>query len=345
MNNKAAKFLLPLAAVACLAAACAKENTLSTGQKAQAQLTDWMKQYHKGISADASGLYILEDTPGTGALWNAGTAFTWANVTIRSLSGTVSSTTEEHWARQLGTYSVSDYYGPQYMQSGENVSYAGVDAMLSGMRIGGTRTAVIPAWLLTTSRYETTQEYLDNCSSTSHAIYTIRLAGQVEDIVKMEADSLRSYVTRHYGAAQQSTVYTSDLTDDGSFYFVSDSTAFVNATPISQDTTLTLNYTGRLLNGRVFDTTDQRTAKDAGIYDASKTYEPVSVKYSKTYSNVTLDGSSVINGFQGGISLMRWKGQKAVVLFSSAHGYSSSGGSSSIPPYSPLLFELELVKE
>lgn len=345
MNKTVKYLLLPLAL---LAVACAKDNSLSSGEKARLQLTSWIEHYHKGLQLDASGLYILpeaDNDPGAGKSWSADSAYTYAEVTIRSLDGTVSSTTDEQWARQLGTYAIGNYYGPRFMQTGEGISYAGVDKMLEQLKIGGSLTAIVPAWYLTTSRYDTEQAYIDACSSTSHAIYTLRLRGQTNDIVRTEADSLRSYVTRHYGALQQSTTYADDQEADGSFYFVSDSSAFRTATPVSRDTTLHINYTGRLLNGQVFDTTDERTAKDAGIYDASKTYEPASIYFSSIVSSIKLDGNSVIGGFQGGLHLMRWKGQKAVALFTSAHGYTSSGSGNSIPPYSPLLFELELVKD
>lgn len=342
MNKTVRILLLPL--VLLLSGACAKDNSLSTGEKARLQLADWISLYLDDAQPQSSGIYLLEDTPGNGKAWSADSAYTYAEVTIRALDGSVSSTTEEHWARQLGTYASGNYYGPHFMQTGEGISYAGVDAMLTGMKAGGSRSAIIPAWLLTSSRYSTQQEYINACSSSSHALYTIRLAGQSNDLVRTEADSLRSYVTRHYGADKLSTTYTSD-DPDGSFYFISDSTAFVGTPYVTRDTTLTLNYTGRLLNGQVFDTTDERTAKDAGIYDSGKTYEPVSIYLSSTYSSITMDGSSVIGGFQGGLHLMRWKGQKAHVLFSSAHGYSSTGSGNTIPSYSPLLFELELVKK
>ena len=81
-----------------------------------------------------------------------------------------------------------------------------------------------------------------------------------------------------------------------------------------------------------------------------KTYEPQSVTFSSSYSDITMgDSSSLISGFKGALSLMHWKGQKATVVFSSAHGYGASGSSNSngfvIPPYEPLIFELEILQD
>ena len=55
--------------------------------------------------------------------------------------------------------------------------------------------------------------------------------------------------------------------------------------------------------------------------------------------------SSIIDGFKGGISLMKWKGQKATVIFTSKHGYTSSGSGNTIPGFAPLIFELEILAD
>ena len=70
------------------------------------------------------------------------------------------------------------------------------------------------------------------------------------------------------------------------------------------------------------------------------------MKFSNEYSSISMDGtSSLIEGFKAGLYKMHWAGQKAIVLFVSDLGYSSTGSGSVIPPYSPLIFELELKKD
>ena len=54
-------------------------------------------------------------------------------------------------------------------------------------------------------------------------------------------------------------------------------------------------------------------------------------------------GGSLIDGFKGALSLMKYPGQKAVAIFTSSQGYSTTGSGNTIPAWSPLLFELELV--
>jgi FKBP-type peptidyl-prolyl cis-trans isomerase len=80
-----------------------------------------------------------------------------------------------------------------------------------------------------------------------------------------------------------------------------------------------VHYTGKFLDGKVFDSSVQRN-------------EPISF---------TIGKGQMIKGFEIGVKLMQ-KGEKAVIVIPSALAY---GGRQrgEIPPYSPLVFELELV--
>ena len=338
--------LLPFAVLALLAAGCAKNGGDKTGLEAREHISKWMEKYHPGIQPNADGLYILEDEPGTGELRD-GEKYHFVKVTgtIRTLEGTVSSTTDEEMARQLGTYQYGNYYGPTYQYLAEGYSYAGMDALLSDMRLGGRRKAVIPAWMLTTSRYSSQEGYLSACTGSTHLIYDLTLVSQSEDA---EADGIarvKAYIDANYPGTE-SVSYVEDGEADGSFYFISDISAFSEDDKLSNESSVKINYTGRLLDGTVFDTTIRKVAVDARIDSDSKTYEPQSATITSTYSDVTMgDSSSLINGFKGALSLMHWKGQKAVAVFSSAHGYSSSGSGNVIPSYEPLIFEIEILPD
>ena len=324
---------------------CAVENTPSAGETAREYLSLWMDKYHPGISPNEDGLYILQDTPGTGDLWDADKDYSYLEVTVRSLNGVISSTSDSTLSRQLGTYVKGNYYGPRFQAIGEGYSYAGLDALLKGMRVGGSREAVVPGWMLTSSRYKTQQEYLKASASATSLIYGITLRGQTEDVTETEKDSIARYVHRKYGDVSPVS-YKSDEEADGTFYFISDTSAFVKAgiEPRGDTDTGTLNYTGRLLNGQLFDTSVEKVAKDAGLFDRDKTYKASTITFSSSWDSITMGTStSLIDGFKGGLSLMRYPGQKAIVIFTSDQGYSTTGSGSSIPGWSPLEFELELV--
>ena len=334
-----------LAALGFALMGCTVDNTPSSGEVAREYLSLWMDKYHPGISPNADGLYILQDNPGTGDLWDDAKAYSYLEVTVRNLNGVISSTTDSTLSKQLGTYVKGNYYGPRFQATGEGSSYAGFDALLKGMRVGGTREAVVPAWMLTTSRYDTQQKYLDEATTSASLIYGVTLRGQTDDITEVEKDSLARYVLRKYGSVT-STTYKSDTEPDGTFYFISDTSAFVNSDikPRGDSDEATINYTGRLLNGQLFDTSVERVAKDAGLYVRDKTYSTMSISFSSDWSSIAMtSGSSLIDGFKGGLYKMRYPGQKAIVIFTSDQGYSTTGSGSTIPAWSPLEFELELV--
>lgn len=338
------KILIPLIGI--LAAGCVTSNTPSTGQQAKDYLEIWMQKNYPSVTAEASGIYIISDMTSGAAKWSADKAWVLAEVTIKSLSGTVISTDNKEWSQQLGTYKVSSYYGGKFSAVGEGASYAGFDAILDGMEIGATRVAIVPAWLLTTSRYSSEKEYIDNCSASSSLIYIVHLIAQVTDPTEWEKQQVADYVSAHYPGATATLMPGSEEGSeaDGTFWFISDVSGFNEDDKRSEtEMDLSLNYTGMRLDGTVFDTSVQKTAVDNDIYDSSRTYAPMSLAFSSTWSDIKIDNSTTfIDGFKAGISLMWWKGQKATVIFTSGHGYGTSS-KDAIPAYCPLLFQLELV--
>jgi FKBP-type peptidyl-prolyl cis-trans isomerase len=85
-------------------------------------------------------------------------------------------------------------------------------------------------------------------------------------------------------------------------------------------TTVSVLYTGRLLNGSVFDATSQRG--------------------NQPFTFIVGSGATIA-GFNEGVSLMR-KGEKATILIPSAQAYGARGNSS-IAPNTPLIFDIEVV--
>jgi FKBP-type peptidyl-prolyl cis-trans isomerase FklB len=97
--------------------------------------------------------------------------------------------------------------------------------------------------------------------------------------------------------------------------------------------TVSVNYIGKTLDKKIFDTSIEQVARDNGIFSAARKYQPL--RYAVGYG-------FTITGFEFALSMMH-AGEKATVIFPSRLGYGSqaSGG---IPANSPLIFELELVQ-
>ena len=288
------------------------------------------------------GSWILEETPGTGNLITGteDTVYIRINYTTLNTAGTITSTNREKIAQQLGTYRESYYYGPDIMYLGG--TYAGVEEILTGMRDGGRRKVAVPGWLLTYTRYDDPEKYLNDSTSNAAVIYDVELVDHFRSVTDWELDSLSRYLTKTFPAIYGTNPAKAKADSAGAhgFYYVQTQkpTKYTDL----QDTTININYTGRLLNGKVFDTTIRDTAIFYGIYDKSRTYGPTSITLGKHWSEVKLNSSSVVEGFGRTICKMR-TGEKGSGIFWSYLGYSTSGSGSTIPGYSPLRFDVEIV--
>ena len=338
-------------------ASCARTVEAGKNDASKRYFDAWMLVNHPDLAPTPLGAYVLSDEEGSGDAIAESDKYVRLNYTLRSLDGNVSATTVPSLAKQLGTWSETSWCGPVIWTLGENYLSAGLEEMLSTMREGGRRQEIIPGWLMTTSRYGTAQEYVDNVTGTN-AIYDIELLEAIEDMDKWELDSLGRFFAQSYPQL--------DVKDDSlkyGFYYIQTKAPEVEAETEAEedgeedeedsdagfpaDTTIYINYTGRLLNGRVFDTTVADTAKMYGIYSSSKTYSPISVQYNHddyTAITITSDKTSVIDGF----SYMLWRMgpfEEGTGIFLSKLGYSASGSGSTIPAYSPLRFDIEVVEK
>lgn len=343
-KNKIIKFCGITAAVITMAGACAKEVTESKNEDNKLYLDAWMSVHHPGVQPTGLGVYIIEDQPGAGEAVTDDDYYYFINYTSTDLDGNISSTSEEKVAQQTGSYTKGNYYGATVVMDSYYVTQPGILDAIKGMRIGGTRKVVVPGWLNSTistssgEKYYTTAEEFYQNKSGSNAIYTITLTDKTDNINKWEVDSLERYTARMMNDVD-STFYG---------YYYQQLKEPTDTTTFPTDTTFYINYTGRLLNGQVFDTTIEDTAKFYGIYSSSNTYEPKMVQLSENYTDITLggssssDGSTTINGFAYCLSKLK-SYEKGVCAFYSALGYSYSGSGNVIPSFAPLTFEIEIV--
>lgn len=345
--TRSMKRILYISLAALVLCACAKDPVEGQNDKNKLYFDAWAQVNHPGASRTALGSLLIADEPGTGAA--VGTAddnpYVQVRYTVRNLEGSVSATTDEALSRQLGEYSEVNYYGPVIWNRSAQTLMPGLEDALSGMRCGGSRTVVIPGWLLGSyDRYDKEQDYLDNVTAKQSQIYEIHLDGVISDIVKWGADSAGRYVSRHFPprTVQDSLKY--------GFYFVMTGPP-TSVDTFKADTTIYVNYIGRRLDGTVFDTNLKDTAKFYGLYSASRSYGPAAIKWygsEGTYTDITMtaygssSAGSVINGFAYALDQMR-PHEKGTAVFSYNWGYGQSGSGDAIPAYSPLRFDFEIV--
>ena len=330
--------VLPMLAAVLLAPSCSKNKGENANEAAKRQFEAW-RSLHYPAAVEKDGIYIIDETPGNGLEWLESMPVTFMTYTIRSLDGTISYNTDERWARQLGNWDQTYYYGPQTVITGKDYSYAGMDAMLDGMREGGSRTAIIPSWMLTYDRYGSSAEYEKHETDATPMIYTITFLGQAENFGEYELENLRSYASRNW--------QVSDTLSTGAVFFKSFTEFDSEPVEMRSDTTVYINYIGRRISdGQVFDTNIADTAKFYHIYNSSRNYAPVSVTWADKADEIKMNQSSIISGFAIGLFNMH-ADEKASFAFGNGLGYGSSGGKDThmVPPYASLRFDVEMVPE
>lgn len=331
---KKAIFLILASAI--VLGSCAKKAAPGLNDSTRESFMAWMKLHYPDAKASGLGVYIIENEPG-GIVLGSESEYPYVSLdyVYYDFYGDIMGYTEEVIAKQLGEYSEGVAYTPQIFFRGENGMNMGMRNAISGMDVGGERLVVIPGWLNSSAVYETEEEYLANVSG-KDGIYRFKLREQIKDIEKWELDSLNRYVARNYKLAPK------DSLKKGFFYVRTGEPESDKEFP--KDTTIKINYIGRLLNGQVFDTTIKDTAIFYGIYKSSATYGPTSVTFAEDYKEIKLGESTVIDGFAYTLSKMH-PGEKGSGIFYSALGYGNSGSGNSIPAYSPLRFDISIERK
>jgi FKBP-type peptidyl-prolyl cis-trans isomerase FkpA len=95
-----------------------------------------------------------------------------------------------------------------------------------------------------------------------------------------------------------------------------------------------VNYVGHTVEGKVFDTSIEAVAKASGMFNPGRPYEPIAF---------VVGTSAVIKGWDEGLLLLN-EGAKATFVIPSALAYGQQGSGEMIKPFTPLVFELELVR-
>ena len=146
--------------------------------------------------------------------------------------------------------------------------------------------------------------------------------GELENLKKAEEGKISGYVS--------SNKLEPKKTASGLQYIISEEGK--GDKPALGDTVV-VNYTGKLTNGTIFDTNDKDLATKNNLANPMRTYEPIRFSIGK---------DPVIQGWTEGLQLLN-KGGKATFIIPSSLGYGDRPAGNKIPPYAPLVFDVELV--
>lgn len=105
------------------------------------------------------------------------------------------------------------------------------------------------------------------------------------------------------------------------------------ANPVNGDTAI-VNYTGRLLNGKFFDSSlKEEFVKAKQQVDPRRPFAPL---------RIAVGAGKVIKGWDEGLLLLN-KGAKGIFVIPSDLGWGEQGAAPIIGPFTPVMFEVELV--
>lgn len=297
---------------------CAEDKNESDRSIQERILDAYIKEKFPQAKKLESGLVMIDFQQGSGEELERrdGGYFEY---TTQSLSGDYIETTDEELAKQLGSFSNSNYYGPVLYEMGYKTTYKGLEEVMIGMKIGGKAKFILPPWLSVTGSNG------DRWEESANLIYEIELKEVINNIDNWEADTMRRYAAIHYPGLD---------TLSSHFYFKKLHDAKADSL---ESETVQVRYIGRLLDGWVFDTNIADTAKKYGIYDTENDYKALDFKHSNDIETMEQD-NSMVRGFCMALKDMSY-GDKAFTMFGSKYGYDYTG-KDPIGPYQPLIFWL-----
>lgn len=236
-------------------------------------------------------------------------------------------------------YSSYDYDRPSLLVKEKSVFKGDLFAALGLLSEGDSATFKIniDSMVLKMGRpqpADTTKKYL---------VYTIKIdkvipkgkltdslfRGKIDEFLKAEMDLAKTGETAKVKAYVSSKGLKPAVTASGLNYVISKEGSGPKANP---GDTVVVNYTGKFLSGKVFDSSLADEAKKSGTFNPQRPYEPLKLP-------VGMNGS--IPGFEEGLMLLT-KGSKATLILPSSLAYGEQGNQG-IPPFTPLIFEVDMV--
>jgi len=265
----------------------------------------------------ASGIYVIAQNPGSGRAIVKGD-FVKINLIVSSIEG-------------KKIFSTLDQNRPITFEYGKPFDTKGFDEAISLMKKGSKATVVVPSEMGFGEQGKKDMNGQDIITPYSPVVYDIEVLdlktkAENEKAVKDEEAAKKKAaaeaVSKEPSLIQQyikDNKITAKPTASGLYYIEKVAGKGAKAKPGSK---VKVHYTGKLLNGKVFDSSLDR-----------KPVKPF---------EFTIGQGQVIPGWDEGISLMS-AGGKATLLIPSKLGYGAQGMGNDIPAYSPLVFEVELL--
>jgi FKBP-type peptidyl-prolyl cis-trans isomerase FkpA len=283
---------------------CLKDDTAAQRAEEMNVLKEYIKANNITVTPTPSGLYYIETLAGTG---DSAKLKNWMeiNYTGRLLSNnSIVMTSDMQVAKDNGLFQTGIYYGPTRLLLGY-ISYAGLNEGISMMKEGGKARLIFPSNLGLGGQ---SSSYIPAYSS---LIFDVELVKVIPDIKSYENGLMMQYL--------QANEISTDSTSSGIYF--KETTPGAGNLPVDGDQ-VTTTYTGKFLNGTVFDGSGKSFAFNVG-------------------------SEAVIPGFEAAVKLLR-KGGSATIVIPYYYAYGEYGRVDAnyrnvIPPFTTLVFDINVI--
>lgn len=303
MNIKFLSFAALTGLIILSLSSCLKDDSEAKIAEEKKILADYILANNITVQPTESGLYYIETLAGTG---DSVAVDDWMEIkyTARLVSNyQVVMTSDMQIAKDNNIYLAGTYYGPTRLVQGQ-IRPIALNEGISKMREGGKARLIFP------SDIGLGGQASGNVPAYSSLIFDIELVKAIPDIRLYEGTLVQAFLAANDMSAdstangiwfKETAIGTGDLPKDGDV--------------------VTVTYSGKFLNGTVFD-------------NSGKSF------------NLTIGAYSVIPGFEEGVKLIRKGGSgKVVIPYNNAYGVYGrydNYGRYVIPPYTSLVFDINV---
>lgn len=297
------------------AAILAKEKVVIDKYIAEHQLTN--------VKSTGSGLHYVIHQPGKGAKPKPGQTVQ-VNYLGKLVSGKVFDTNIEKKAQIHGLFRPGAPYRPIEFPLGKRRVISGWDEGLALLSPGAKATFIVPSFLAYGA-----QGAGKVIPPNMVLVFEVELVG-----IKVPFDPNKQKIKDQTIISQylaNKRITKAKKTASGLHYVIKKQGTGPQAVAGKK---VVVHYTGKLLNGKVFDTSFESVARQFGKYSPGRPYKPY---------EFVLGKGRVIQGWDEGIALLK-VGTKATLVIPSHLGYGRRGAGGDIPPNAVLVFDVELLE-
>lgn len=276
----------------------------------QVDLNKYLEDNNITIEPTESGLYYIPIERGSGRKPAEG-EMVKIHMTVSLIDGRM-------------IFSTKDRGEPIEYEFGKKFDTEGLEEALGMMRQGGKAKLIVPSKIAFGAQQR--GQFIEPYSTLIYDVELVDIRSKASYDKEQEAKKKQQQVQQRKMEAQEDVILqqylkenniTTKPLESGLIYIEHEKGAGPQAVPGAN---VQVHYTGKLLDGTVFDSSVERG-------------EPF---------GFLLGQGRVIKGWDEGIALMR-QGGKATLIIPSELGYGSRGAGDRIPPYSTLIFDVELV--